>query len=423
MHRYKKWHPIWVSAVKENTPLIVIKFAAKILLIAGAGLLGFAPVFASDAVSRSSSLYVEAQDFELLYAGQLPPGSATVTNPFEAGLQNALDAYTAEWGSLPTFKVSSGASLARGASGGRVEFLRQRLGLPVGSDFDDAMAQRVRQFRAAHGLPDGEQIDASMIAALNRGPHHLIAILKRNLKHASDLPDFLGHRFVYVDLTTQRLMMVEGGKVVDSMAVMTGKADTQTPAMAGLLRHAILNPYWTVPPDLVRKTYARRVLNGGAGYLRRTGFEALQGYGDEARVVPSSQVDWSAVERGEIEMRLRQKPGPGNGMGDVKFMFPNALGIYLHDTPSKHLFKKSPRLFSAGCVRVERPMDLGQWLFNGRMPAASGSPEERVRLPFPMPIYITHFTVVPEMGNDGLRLTFRDDVYGFDRSEFTNLTY
>ncbi len=383
--------------------------------------MGLAPVFAQETDSRTSSLYVESQDFAQLYEGQLPPGSAKVTNPFETNLRNALDAYAAQWGSLPTFRVASGSALAAGASGPRVALIRQRLGLPQGNHFDATLAQRVRQFRAAHGLADGEMIDAAMIAALNRGPQHYIRILTRNLAHASDLPDYLGHRYVYVDLITQRLMMMEGGQAVDSMAVVTGKADTQTPAMAGLLRHAILNPYWNVPPDLVRKTYARRVINGGRAYLNRTGFEALQGYGDEARVVPVSQVDWRAVERGDVEMRLRQKPGPGNGMGDVKFMFPNALGIYLHDTPSKHLFKESERLFSAGCVRVERPMDLGQWLFNGRMPAASGAPEERVTLPFPVPIYITHFTVLPQMSSDGLRLVFRDDIYGFDKPQLASL--
>lgn len=418
----------------------MIKFASKFLTFAGAGLLGFAPVFGQDisavqgtapvqeidpveqSPAQPSSLYVEEQDFELLYNGQLPPFMTDVTNPFEAGLRDALNIYSAQWGDLPTFQISSGATLVPGASGSRVASIRQRLGLAQGSFFDEAMAQRVRQFRAAHGLSDIVQIDTAMVAALNRGPQHYIQILNRNLKHASDLPDFLGDRYVYVDLITQRLMMMEGGQASDSMAVVTGKSSTQTPAMAGLLRYAILNPYWTVPPDLVRKTYARRVLNGGSAYMRRTGFEALQGYGDDARVVPVSQVDWRAVERGDIEMRLRQKPGPGNGMGDVKFMFPNALGIYLHDTPSKHLFKESERLFSAGCVRVERPMDLGQWLFNGRMPAASGSPEQRVRLQFPVPIYITHFTVLPEVNGDTLRLTFRDDTYGLDRPQLARLS-
>ena len=151
--------------------------------------MGLAPVFAQETDSRTSSLYVESQDFAQLYEGQLPPGSAKVTNPFVTNLRNALDAYAAQWGSLPTFRLASGSALAAGASGPRVTLIRQRLGLPQGNHFDATLAQRVRQFRAAHGLADGEMIDAAMIAALNRGPQHYIRILTRNLAHASDLPD------------------------------------------------------------------------------------------------------------------------------------------------------------------------------------------------------------------------------------------
>ncbi len=394
---------------------------AKFLV--GAGLLGLCPPIASAAGDGISSLYVEQGDAALLYEGQLPPGQEAAANSFQQKLAKAHSRYQGEWGGLPQVTIPAGRDLVAGSTGRRVALARQRLGLPDGNVFDAEMEYRVRLFRQMHGLSDAARIDAAMLSALRRSPSHYASIIKRNLTHASELPKYLGYRYVHVDLTKQRLEMIEDGRVVDSMAVVAGKPESPTPVMAGLLRHAVLSPYWNVPPDLVRQRYARRIINGGSAYLRRTGFEAMSGWDEDAKVLPASTVDWRAVERGELDVRLRQKPGPGNGMGDVKFMFPNALGIYLHDTTSKHYFAKPERLFSAGCVRVERPNDFGAWLFNGQMPTASGSPEEQVNLPFPVPIYITHFTAIPEDRPDGqMKITYRDDIYGFDRASFAQLS-
>lgn len=383
--------------------------------MAGAGLFGLCPSFAFAKGDGTSSVYVESGDAALLYEGQLPPGSEQVVNPFEKRLVASLERYQREWGGLPNIAVPTGETLTIGSSGRTIALLRRRLGLPEGTRFDEAMAQRVGLFRQMHGLSDSTQVDRAMFAALARGPAHYEHVLKRNLEHARELPSYLGYRYVHVDLTKQRLQMIEGGRVVDEMAVVAGKPETPTPIMAGLLRHAVLSPYWNVPPDLVRKRYARRIINGGSAYLKRTGFEAMSGWDENAQVLPASSVDWRAVERGDIDVRLRQKPGLGNGMGDVKFMFPNALGIYLHDTASKHYFSRPERLFSAGCVRVERPMDFGAWLFNGQMPQASGSPEQQVNLSFPVPIYITYFTAQPNAEPGSARIAFRDDIYDKDR--------
>ncbi|MEO9463365.1 MAG: L,D-transpeptidase family protein [Marinomonas sp.] len=382
---------------------------AKFLV--GAGLLGLCPSFVLAKGDGETSIYVEDGDAALLYEGQMPPGSVGVVNPFERDLAAAHARYVREWGNLPRISVPEGRALSLGKSGPRVELLRQRLGLPAGRSFDAQMETRVRLFRQMHGLIDSGWIDAKMITALNRDPANYEGILKANLDHARELPSYLGYRYAHVDLTNQTLQMIEDGRVIDEMAVVAGRIPTQTPTMAGLVRHAVLSPYWNVPPDLVRKTYARRIINGGSAYLRRTGFEAMSGWEEDARVLPASSVDWRAVERGDFDVRLRQKPGPGNGMGKVKFMFPNALGIYLHDTASKHYFAKPERLFSAGCVRVERPQDFGAWLFNGQMPQPSGLPEEQVNLPFPVPIYITYFTAKPTVIGDDIRITYRDDFY------------
>ena len=380
----------------------------------GAGLLGLCPIGASAKGDGFASLYVEDGDEKLLYEGQLPPGSAVQSNAFERALAAAHERYLSEWGGLPAVRIPAGADMKLGSSGARVGLLRKRLGLAPGNQFDAIVAERVRLFRQMHGLSDAARVDRAMLAALAKGPSHHARILKRNLDHAGELPAYLGYRYVHVDLTNQRLQMIEDGRVIDEMAVVAGKPTSQTPVMAGLLRHAVFSPYWNVPPDLVRESYARRIINGGKAYLARTGFEVLSDFTEDARVIPASSVDWHAVERGEITARLRQKPGPGNGMGAMKFMFPNALGIYLHDTPSKRLFGKSERLFSAGCVRVERPKDFAAWLYNGAVPLASGAPEQVEEFAFPVPIYITHFTASVAANSGGQQITFRDDIYGYD---------
>lgn len=234
-------------------------------------------------------------------------------------------------------------------------------------------------------------------------------LVRRNLDRIRALPANPGKRFVLVDAAAARLWMYEDGKVVGIMRVVVGKPSEPTPMMAALIRYASVNPYWNVPPDLARDRYAPDVLKKGVGVLRAKRFQALSDWSEEAKVVPLEKVNWRAVADGSTELRLRQLPGPGNGMGRVKFMFPNELGVYLHDTPEKALLKESDRLFSSGCVRLEDAPRLGRWLFGKPLPTG-GVAERRVDLPTPVPVYLTYLTVAAEKD----RLVYRDDVYNRD---------
>lgn len=414
MHRVR-----WLRLRPESAANLRIELLIRRIRLWAIGGLAVATMLAPSPVIATgdgvSALYVEEGDVALLYEGQLPPAAdgdedGPRDNVLAQRILAAHDRYLSEWGNLPEVDLAAGSNLTLGASSRRVSALQSRLGLEPNGQFDALTAARVQLFRQMHGLPDGSSVDRAMIAALNRGHAHYARILARNLQHAREMPTFLGHRYVLVDLATQQLDMVENDAVVDSMRVVAGRPETPTPIMAGLLRHAVFNPYWNVPPDLVPSRYARRIINGGNAYLSRTGFQVVDQFGPEANVIPTSSVDWRAAERGDTRVFLRQRPGPGNGMGDMKFMFPNALGIYLHDTPSTQLFAEDTRLFSAGCVRLERPEDLGRWLYNGMMPEVGSAPEQIVPLQFPVPIYIGYFTAMP----DGDRIEFRDDVYSRD---------
>jgi murein L,D-transpeptidase YcbB/YkuD len=204
--------------------------------------------------------------------------------------------------------------------------------------------------------------------------------------------------------------MYEDGKPVDSMKVVVGKPELQTPIMSGFIRYAILNPYWNIPNDLVQDTIAPNVLERGIGYLKQGRYQVLADWRHDAPVLDPKKVDWLAVRKGLANVHVRQLPGGDNFMGKVKFEFPNPQGIYLHDTPDMHLMKLDERQLSSGCVRLEDAGRMHRWLMGKPLPSRVADAEKQVNLPEPVPIYITYLTASP----DGTAIAFRDDPYGLD---------
>ena len=245
---------------------------------------------------------------------------------------------------------------------------------------------------------------------LNDTQRRLLAL---NLERARVLPSGNG-RFVIVNAPAARLYMYDNGQVVDSMRVVAGRPDpiAQTPMMNAYIRYIALNPYWNSPADITAKKLAPTILKEGRAYFTKRGYELLSDWSDHARVIDPMSIDWHAVQAGRIQARLRQKPGPANSMGKMKFMFPNEQGIWLHDTPEKEKIEEAARLESNGCVRLEDAPRFARWLFNGRPPSPKGAkPEQKVNLPAPVPIYLTYLTAVPS----GTSIVYFDDFYGKDR--------
>jgi L,D-transpeptidase YcbB len=240
-------------------------------------------------------------------------------------------------------------------------------------------------------------------------------LLALNLMRARALPSGNG-RYVLINPPAARLYMYENGQVVDQMRVVAGRPDpiAQTPMMAAYMRYVALNPYWNSPADITAKRLAPTILKEGRAYFRNRGYELLSDWSDHPRVIDPMSIDWRAVAAGRVQARLRQKPGPANSMGKMKFMFPNAQGIWLHDTPEREKIEEAARLQSNGCVRLEDAARLARWLFNGRPPKAQGArPEQKVNLPSPVPIYITYLTAVPS----GTSIVYFDDFYGRDAQQ------
>jgi murein L,D-transpeptidase YcbB/YkuD len=332
--------------------------------------------------------------------------SAARRNPAYDGLVRGLAVYREHWSRLPQMRVIAG----------RLGALRRRLGVGEAGGADAALAARLRAFQTVHGLPASGRADPATIAALNRGAAQYERLILANIERARAIPAAPGRRYILVDTASARLWMVEDGRFRDSMKVIVGKREMQTPEMAGLVRYAMLNPYWNLPPDLIRKR-AGNAARRGPGGIAGERLQVLSDWSDQARVLNPRQVDWRAVAAGRRLVNLRQLPGPQNMMGRVKFMLPNDLGVYLHDTPLRALFAGADRRQSSGCIRLEDAQRLGRWLFHGAMPRASGAAEQRVDLPEPVPVYITYLTALPSRGG----IVFRPDSYGRDRTLLASL--
>ncbi len=339
-------------------------------------------------------------------------------HPLYTDLRRGLARYRAAWGALPQIQIPAGPLLKPGATGERIALLRQRLGVAAGNSYDEALAKAVRRYQQAHGIKADGIAGAATIDSLNLGAQHYERLVMVNLERARRLPGPAEKgRYVLVDAGAARIHLYEDGKLKDTMKAIVGKPASATPMMAAQIRYASVNPYWNVPPDLVQTLIAPKVLSEGLGHIKSERYQILADWSEQPEVVDPATVDWAALAAKQGELRVRQLPGRGNSMGEIKFMMPNDFGIYLHDTPDKALFAKDDRWLSNGCVRVEDARRLGAWLF-GRMPKGSDpDAEEDVALDSPVPVYITYLTA----GTSAEGIAFRKDPYGRDAAVMARL--
>lgn len=334
-------------------------------------------------------------------------------NPLFISLGQALQQYQNSWARLPQVKIPAGPSLKLGSTGSRVRLLRTRLGLPSGNSFDQRLGEAVRAYQQVHGLgtPDGIAGRAT-IASLNRGSAYYVKRLAINTERAYRLPKTgLFPRYVVVDVGAAEAYLFDHDRVVDGMRVVVGAPKTKTPMMAVLLKDAKANPYWNVPPELIRSLTAKRIGEQGLSYLKDFHYEVLSDWSGNGQPVDPRSVNWRAIASGKQQptVLVRQLPGPWNSMGKMKFETPNEFGIYLHDTPHKELFGKSDRWVSNGCIRLEDYKRFASWVFGG-VPQPSSSREQTFPVPQPVPVFITYLTASAR----GNGVVFRSDPYGWD---------
>jgi murein L,D-transpeptidase YcbB/YkuD len=232
------------------------------------------------------------------------------------------------------------------------------------------------------------------------------------------LPADLGSRYLIVNIPAFRLDAIENGRSTLDMKVVVGRKDNPTPVLADEMTTVVFSPYWNIPPDIVQKETLPHVLKDAA-YLDKNNIEIVRASND-AMPVDAGSIDWNDPDAA-AKVRFRQKPGAGNSLGLVKFLFPNHFNVYLHDTPAQALFDRIERDFSHGCVRVERPMDLAKYVLRDQPSwteekineAMHSGTERSVALTQPLPVYLVYFTAWEENG----AARFADDVYGYDRRQ------
>jgi murein L,D-transpeptidase YcbB/YkuD len=341
-----------------------------------------------------------------------------------ARLRQALASYQeiASRGGWPL--VPAGPALTKGASGDRVRLLRQRLAAtgdlaatPQGAPavYDDAVVAAVAHFQNRHGLEPSGKVDADTLAEMNVPVGDRIRQIALNMERWRWLPSDLGQRYIYVNVPEYRLDLVEAGHTALTMRVVVGKLQSKTPVFSDEMTYLELNPAWNLPNDIVANEIAPKA---SPGYLASKNLELVRGWNDTDPVDPSS-VDLSQLGKPGFPYRLRQKPGEDNPLGQIKFMFPNQFDVYLHDTPADHLFSATERDFSHGCVRLERPVQLAEYLLKddpkwqgtALRDAITSGEHETVTLKNPLPVHILYFTAFVE--KDGT-VQFRRDVYGHD---------
>lgn len=317
-------------------------------------------------------------------------------------------------------EVAAGPTLRPGEVGRRVEALRIRL-IAMGDHppvetvsprYDPELQAAVEAFQARHGLNRDGVAGAATLAAVNASPEDRRDQALATLERMRWTPRELGERHIWVNLADFRVTVRDGDDVLFTERVVIGKNRHRTPEFSDRMTHLVFNPSWHVPYSIATKEILPK-LKADPGYLAAENME-LSGPETNAWAV-----DWSQYSRGAFPFRIRQRPGPGNALGQVKFMFPNDFSIYLHDTPSKRLFAKDRRAFSHGCVRVQDPLSLARALLAAKWadaPAridhilASGK-ERTVFLEEPMPVHLSYRTAwVDENGV----MQFREDVYGRD---------
>jgi murein L,D-transpeptidase YcbB/YkuD len=352
--------------------------------------------------------------FARLFNLNLGSSGKSSPNPLFVRLARGMQQYQMSYGRLPQTKIPAGPVLKRGSTGKRVSLLRQRLGLSPNGGYDEQLFQAVASYQTVHGIGPADGIAGKgTIASLNRGADYYLKRLAINVERAYRLPTTRTFdRYVVVDSGSAEAYLFDRDRVVDGMKVVVGSPKTKTPMIAVIMRNAKANPYWNVPPELIRSLTAKRIGEQGLSYLKDFHYEVLSDWSGNAQAIDPKTVNWKAIASGKNEPKIlvRQLPGPWNSMGNMKFEMPNDYGIYLHDTPHKELFAENERHLSNGCVRLQDYRRFATWVFGGRVPQPQGHREEYFPLPRPVPIYLTYLTVEPS--NNGV--VFKPDPYGFD---------
>jgi murein L,D-transpeptidase YcbB/YkuD len=351
-------------------------------------------------------------------------------HPEYAALQLALNDLLRQrdnggWPTIPAGPLKPGQSTPS------VVVLRQRLaasGQVTGAAaagasplYDHNIETGVHLFQYLHGLKATGIADAPTLAALNVSIGDRIAQMELNLERWRWMLEDFGPRHLLVNIPSYHVVARENGKTVLEMRVIVGKASNhKTPIFSSQMSTVVFSPYWNIPASIV-KSETMPAIARDSEYLSRSDIEILRVSKTGTASVDPSSVNWNDAQEVR-QLAFRQRPGPRNALGDVKFLFPNEFEVYLHDTPNDNFFERTMRALSHGCVRLEEPERLANYILRGYpewdgqriADAMHAGVEKHVRLNEAIPVHIVYFT---SWVDDAGGLHFHPDVYGYDATQ------
>jgi L,D-transpeptidase YcbB len=286
----------------------------------------------------------------------------------------------------------------------------------------ESILKGIRIIQRQYGLNEDGKIGRNTLAALNHLYEDQQKSLFVNMERLRWLPDSLNQKHILVNIADFSLHYLVDRDTLISMKTVVGQQFRQTPVFNAKMTYLVFSPTWTVPPGILRNDVIPAAAKN-INYLSQKKMTILDGSG---KAVDPSSIDWKKVRAGgSFPYRVRQSPGAHNALGRVKFMFPNKYSVYLHDTPSKELFDRDERIFSSGCIRIEKPFELTKLLLEDNekwneetiKDAMFSEREQTVRLKSAVDVYIYYLTAWASE----TEVFFRQDVYNRDMEVYTAL--
>ena len=344
------------------------------------------------------------------------------------GLRKALAAYRLLQQDGGWTTIAAGPTIRPGMSDPRIPLIAERLAKTgelepaagTGTKYDGKLIAAVKSFQNHFLLePDG-LIGKKTLAAMNIPLSQLIKRIILNMERWRWLPHRLNGKRIFVNIAGFQLFGATDEKIEITMPVIVGKVYHKTPVFTGSMRYLEINPFWNIPDSIAVNEMVAH-MQKDPDYLSKKNIRIFEGWQENAPEIDPADIDWQTIGKGIKRYRLRQDPGPDNALGRIKFMFPNVNNIYLHDTPAHELFLKTTRDFSHGCIRVSRPLELGEYLLeNNKKPLKVEELKELVKsskrkvilLDRQLPVHILYRTVRASTATG--ELFFYPDVYQRD---------
>jgi murein L,D-transpeptidase YcbB/YkuD len=330
------------------------------------------------------------------------------------------------WPKVPPF-----AKITVGQNNNSIPYIRKRLS--VSGDlrecrvtdsilYDQCLFNAVKRFQKRNGLIVDGVLGSATAKMISQSVGQMLTRIKLNLDRIKMMKRNDVGKHIMVNIPAFELYFYDGGKIINSMRVVTGSKGHPTPIFSDEVETVVLNPYWNVPTSIIQKEMIPKLLRN-KNAMKRQGIEVRDGWGPNAKKISPNGIDWKKYQHSKgVPYRFAQVPGNRNALGRIKFLFPNKFSVYMHDTPQKHLFKRHTRAFSHGCIRLQNPRGLLKTFssFNSRLDYDKAKKilktkkQTYINLNQKVPVDVVYLTAWVDPS--GI-LQLRNDIYGYDRMQ------